>query len=124
MKNQIQVCKKCGYNHVEKLAWVDINTKKFMDNDDDGDTWCPICIEKNLYLVNNTDKGEVIGFQVESNNNEHEIHPNMDSSFCVYSFEQVQNMIDDDDKWKIVCVYDGDIEEPTMMFKGKSNNLL
>jgi hypothetical protein len=59
----------------------------------------------------------IIGFQVwDSKGN---MHPDMDGSFCVYSFAQVNEMIlnsDSDNDWGILNIHDGDIEEPTIMF--------
>lgn len=60
---------------------------------------------------------KLIGYQVESNDGLHNIHPDMDASFCVYSLEQSNEMIgDDNNDWIIVPIYKGDIEEPTIMF--------
>lgn len=54
-----------------------------------------------------------IGYQVVSGN---DIHPDMDGTFCVYSLEQSKAMKGNDDKWQIVPIYEGDIEDPTIMY--------
>ncbi len=65
---------------------------------------------------------KVIGFQV-INNDTKDIHPEMAGSFCVYSMPQCMKMLKDKsgterDKYTIVTIKSGDIEEPTIMFKG------
>jgi len=59
---------------------------------------------------------KVIGYQVEKNDGSHEIHPDMEASFCVYSKTQCTDMINDQDGWTIVPIDENTIEEPTMMF--------
>ncbi len=37
------VCKKCGSNEVQIMAWVDINTKKFISDPNSHEAWCDDC---------------------------------------------------------------------------------
>jgi len=65
----------------------------------------------------NTDK-PLIGYQVVDNDNNP--HPDMDASFCIYSLAQANEMIINSDnkiKWSLLSIYEGDIEEPTLMFE-------
>ena len=40
----IEVCSSCGSNHVERLHWVNPNTKEVGGTtDEDDDTWCNSC---------------------------------------------------------------------------------
>lgn len=62
-------------------------------------------------------KRKIIGFQVVDTNNE--LHPDMEGSFCLYNAKQTINMLRNTDKeWKVLAIYNGDIEEPTYCFKG------
>lgn len=66
---------------------------------------------------------DLIGYQVEDRAGNNRIHPDMDASFCVYSWSQCEKMIGDDaDYWKIVPVMKDTIEEPTLMFEGDPND--
>lgn len=60
---------------------------------------------------------KLLGYQVVNENNE--LHPKMNGSFCVYSSEQARKMIDDQNmynKWRLLPIYEGDIEDPTIMY--------
>lgn len=63
---------------------------------------------------------EIIGYQLVGGTEG--IHPEMAGSFCVYSLMQVQQMIlhtkPEENNYEILRIYSGDIENPTMMFKG------
>lgn len=66
---------------------------------------------------------DLVGYQVEDRAGNHEIHPKMDASFCLYNWSQCEEMMkEDSDYWKIVPVSEGGIEEPTYMFEGDPNN--
>jgi len=68
-------------------------------------------------LKRTTDK-PLLGYQVVDKNNIP--HPDMDASFCIYSLDQANEMIlnsDDQKIWSLLSIYEGDIEEPTMMFE-------
>jgi hypothetical protein len=119
----VSLCSNCHGDKVQTKMWVEINTNAVLDSCSDGeddDNYCPDCQQHtDTYLAELNDDAKVIGFQVVSNDNKGEIHPNMDASFCVYSLSQCQEMMDDDDSWRLLAIYTNDIEEPTMMFKGK-----
>lgn len=57
-----------------------------------------------------------IGYQVVNKNDE--IHPDMDASFCLYSLKQAKAMKGTSRKWKLLPIYEGEVEEPTFMFEG------
>ena len=68
----------------------------------------------------------VQGYQViYEGENGVEMHPEMEASFCLYSLQQAKEMIMHDMvdgkriEWKLLTCYKGDVEEPTLMFKGK-----
>lgn len=63
----------------------------------------------------------IIGYQVT--NDLCEILPEMDASFCVYSKSQCKKMLseteaNDPSQFSICPIFEGDIENPTMMFGG------
>ena len=65
---------------------------------------------------------KIIGFQVVKNGTI-DLHPKMGASFCVYSIPQCMAMLINDtkevrDNYTIETVREGEIEEPTIMFKG------
>jgi len=102
---------------------------QYVDEVAEGDVmgWCD---DENLSSVIDTAevkrRHKVVGFQVESDDDKHEIHPHMDGSFCLYSLEQARAMMDDDnngdEQWKLLAIWDGDVEDPTMMFEGDPRN--
>lgn len=60
---------------------------------------------------------KLIGYQVEDVKGDHEMHPDMDASFCVYSRKQCEKMIGSEtDKWTLIPIYNNTIENPTLMF--------
>jgi hypothetical protein len=65
-------------------------------------------------------KKKIVGYQVIGGVNtphEDDIHPDMAGSFCIYSKKQCTTMIGNEtDLWKILDIYEDDIEEPTFMF--------
>lgn len=125
----VYICPQCQSDNVQIKAWVRPNeNNQYVDEVNEGDEagWCddeqlPTFIET---AEVNAD-AKVIGFQVvgeDGTAQEGEIHPDMDASFCVYSLKQAQSMIGDnnhgDEQWRLLTIWTGDIEEPTMMFKG------
>lgn len=66
----------------------------------------------------------LIGYQVESADGNNDLPP------CVFSFEifnksQARELLDDQsepDRWNIVPIYDGDIENPTISFENDPND--
>lgn len=119
MKKNLRLCDNCNSDNIQIKAWINPNNNKIIDEvEGEEDVWCEDCqghhttteIEKN-----STDKVE--GFQVVNDNNE--IHPDMDGSFCLYNLTQANNMIDPNpSKWKLLTCWTGDVEEPTYMFEG------
>tara|TARA_Y100001972_G_scaffold64683_1_gene78908 strand:+ start:122 stop:313 length:192 start_codon:yes stop_codon:yes gene_type:complete len=37
------VCRDCGGDEVQIMAWVDINTKRFIDDPNSHNAWCDDC---------------------------------------------------------------------------------
>ena len=63
---------------------------------------------------------KIIGYQVLSNTNDCALHPKMEASFCLYSLKQCKKIVGGEtSNWKIQTYRLGDIEEPTLMFRGK-----
>lgn len=65
---------------------------------------------------------KLIGFQLISRNEGFfNVHPLMESSFCVYSYQQIHDMhrkagiVD----WIVIPVFEGDIDLPTIMYEGE-----
>ncbi len=48
----------------------------------------------------------------------------MDASFCVYNLSQARKMLNKDalEHWRLLTIWDGDIEIPTIMFSGDPRN--
>ena len=126
---QMWVCSECGSIHVQSKVWVNLNGSS-IDWDSSLDLeehYCQDCEHtgvklKNIKTVNGAVK--VQGYQVESS--DAEIHPAMDASFCLYSLEQANEMLLDRSvhgEWYLKAYYKGDVEEPTLMFKGKNPRL-
>jgi hypothetical protein len=66
---------------------------------------------------------ELIGYQVVNEDND--IHPKMANTFSVYSHSDAVEMQSDSNNktnWKIVPIYEGDIENPEFMFEGYPKN--
>ena len=120
------LCNNCGSDNVEIKQWVNPNTGLIGDitsDNDDEDVWCNDC-ETHSGVCGNTlkDDAKIIGYQVvgkEDTEFNGEIHPHMDASFCIYSLSQARVMLmDDDDNWRLLAIWEGDIEDPTFMFSG------
>lgn len=128
----LYVCTNCGSPNVQFKSWVNANTGICTDgqiSNDINDNYCLDC-ESRIELDRVVLKPDayVIGYQVigqEGTSNEGEIHPNMDASFCVYNLSQARdmlNMADDLDtgEFRLLTIWNNDIEEPTMMFLGSN----
>jgi len=126
------VCSDCRSDNVQYQTWSNANSDKVIEpilhNGMDG--FCPDC-QKHVKLVLLEMKGnaKVAGFQVvgEDETPQYgEIHPQMDASFCIYNLTQARNMMDDnnngEEKWRLLTIWEGDVEEPTMMFEGDPRN--
>jgi hypothetical protein len=121
----LYLCPNCGSDNVERKAWVNANTNEVQDGDTGDDDYCNDCGEHGELLLQNVKAGaDVIGFQVVSNDGGNDIHPLMDGSFCLYNLSQAKEMLEDRpgknlfNEWKLLAIWSGDVEEPTMMFEG------
>ena len=121
----VYICTHCQSDNVEVKAWVRPNNNNEYVDEVEGDEmgWC--CDEE-LHAVIETaelrDDARVIGFQVvgeDGSPQEGEIHPDMDASFCIYNLSQAHQMLDDENnQWRLLTIWETDIEEPQMMFSG------
>jgi hypothetical protein len=123
----VYICTHCNSDKVQIKAWVNPNNNnEFVDEVPDELGWCE---DEQLHGEIQTAElradAKVIGFQVvgeDGTEQEGEIHPGMDASFCIYSLKQAQSMLGDnnhgDEQWRLLTIWTGDIEEPTMMFEG------
>ena len=124
---QMWVCSECGSIHVQQKVWANLNESSIdWDSSSDLDEyWCKDCEGKSVELrtiktVNGAVR--VQGYQVEDD--KAEMHPDMDASFCLYSLEQANAMLnkqgyDPNHYWQLKAYYKGVVEEPTLMFEGK-----
>jgi len=123
------LCPNCGSDNVEFKVWAKANTNVITDDNpmEDEDCYCQDCGEHGeLILSTLPENKQVAGFQVvgkEGHENEGAIHPLMDASFCLYNLSQAKAMLEDDNtmykgEWKLLCLWTGDVEEPTIMFEG------
>ena len=116
------VCPNCNSNRVQQKAWVNLNGNSVdwdssSDLVDDEDYYCQDCEEHLVPITLDIPaRSKIIGFQVV--NDQNDIHPDMDASFCLYSLSQAQEMIDGSGDWHLLCIWTGGVEEPTFMFKG------
>jgi hypothetical protein len=118
----------CQSDNVQVKAWVRPNQGHAFVDEVEGDEigWCDDCqLNSQIETAALTRDAKVIGFQVvgeDGTAQEGEIHPHMDASFCIYNLNQARSMMDDDnngdEQWRLLTVWEGDVEEPTMMFEG------
>lgn len=47
----IQVCPICKGEKIQHRAWVEVNSRKVMDNIEEDEVWCPDC-EKSVEPIN------------------------------------------------------------------------
>lgn len=119
----ILVCPNCKSDNVQVMMWVNANTNEVIDSaaDEGTEDWCDDCrTHVKLDLVTLKPRAKVIGFQVvgeEHSDEEGNIHPDMDASFCIYNLQQAKEMLTNDN-WRLLTIWEGDVEEPTMMFEG------
>jgi len=122
-KKALYLCPHCGSDNVESKSWVNPNTNEVKDSDTGDDDYCNDCQQHGELLYQSIPvHKKVIGFQVvgeDDSENASDIHPKMEGSFCLYNLSQAREMIGDDNGWKLLCIWSGDIEEPTIMFEGK-----
>jgi hypothetical protein len=123
------LCPHCGSDNVQHKALVNANSNEILDGDvdTDEDGYCNDCEQSGELLTQELPLyKKVIGYQVvgkEDHENEGDIHPLMDASFSLYSLSQAKEMLEDDNtmykgEWKLLTIWSGDVEEPTMMFEG------
>lgn len=122
-------CMHCGSDRVQVKAWVRPNQGHAYVDEVEGDEmgWCDDCnLTAEIQIAELTRDAKVIGFQVigeDGTAQDGEIHPDMDASFCIYNLSQARAMLDNDDngneQWRLLTLWEGDVEEPTMMFSGK-----
>jgi len=120
------LCDNCGSDNVQTKMWVNVNDNTTSDSasdNDNGDNWCLDC-ETHPDLLPHTLKSDakVVGFQVvgeDDTENEGEI---LDASFCIYNLSQAREMLNTDGNWRLLTIWEGDIEEPTYMFEGDPRN--
>ena len=124
----VHVCDFCGSDNVQTKAWVRPNQNNlFVDiaSEEINDNYCDDCDQNScLTVVKKNVRHSVIGFQVwgdDGTAQDGEMHPHMDASFCVYSLDQANSMMDDDnngdEQWKLMAIWTDTVEEPTMMFE-------
>ena len=93
--------------------------------------FCMICgKDVETYTTELKADAKVIGYQVvgmAGHENDGQLHPDQEASFCLYSLKQARKMLKNDkilyiNEWIIVSIWSGDIEEPTFMFHGDPDN--
>ena len=117
-KKEIYVCPLCNSDNVQGKFWVNLNTMVVEDCVEDEDDFCDDC-QNHIRATNVTlnANAKVIGFQVVGEGkNEGEIHPDMDGSFCIYNLTWCMDRVDEGN-WRLLTIWEGDVEEPTMMFE-------
>lgn len=122
---EVYLCPKCNSDNVQGKYWVGLNDMKVDDCVDDGDEseFCMDCGNTiQAYSIPLLKTAHVVGFQVvglDGTSNEGNIHPMMDASFCIYSLSQAKEMLEVvESDWRLLTIWHGDVEEPTMMFSG------
>jgi hypothetical protein len=118
------LCSNCGSDNVEMKAWVNPNTDDVGDtvSTEEEDCYCNDC-EGHHKLLSHELKAnaKVVGFQVvgvDGTEHEGEIHPAMDASFCLYNLSWCRQYLHEYYNWRLLTIWEGDVEEPTLMFEG------
>lgn len=122
------LCSNCASDNVQFKTWTDANTFKATDDEcpmEDEDCYCKDC-KTNGQLIHQEMPflKKVIGFQVLGYDGGIYVlkHPQMDNHSNVYNLSQAREMLNGfENDWrnfKLVTIWSGDIEEPTMMFEG------
>lgn len=126
----IWICPNCHSDNVLFKVWTKANGGELVDDNpmEDDDCYCEDCnTHLKLITIDIKANAKVQGFQVigeDGTDKEGCLHPKMDASFCIYSLSQCREMIapaefdDSFSSWRLSAIWKGDIEEPTMMFKG------
>ena len=120
----VYLCKHCQSGNVEIKKWVNPNTGVVGVDTADELGYCNDCdCVAIIYCADLKADAKVIGYQVVSEDEQVDIHPDMAGSFCVYNLAQAQAMIEKgcrnpEKQWNLLTIWEGDIEEPTIMFEG------
>lgn len=115
------LCPNCGSDNVEIKVWINANTNELGVNCGDDKGYCNDC-EEHGELILSTVKAnaKIVGFQVVDDE-AGDIHPDMEGSFCLFNLSQAKEMLHskhDEGNWKLLAIWTGDVEEPTIMFEG------
>lgn len=123
----VYVCAHCNSDNVQVKAWIKPNENNKYVDEVEGDEigWCDDCnLAAEIQAVELKGNAKIVGFQVcgeEGTSEEGEIHPMMDSSFALYNLTQAREMLNDklndDEQWQLLTIWDGDVEEPMLMFE-------
>lgn len=117
------LCPNCGSDNVEMKVWVNVNTNKLGTECEEDEDYCNDCREHGeLILSTLKESAKLEGYQVV-NDEFGDIHPDMAGSFCLYNLSQAREMIakgckNPNQEWKLLAIWTGDVEEPTIMFSG------
>lgn len=118
---KLWLCPYCGSDNVDIKKWVNANSDEVGTDCEEENGYCNDCKEHGeLILCDVKADAEIVGFQVVDDE-AGDIHPDMDGSFCLYSLSQAEKMLHskhDEGDWKLLAVWTGDVEEPTIMFEG------
>jgi hypothetical protein len=120
---EVWLCSACNSDNVQYQVWENPNTGKLESILHEGKAcFCKDCQKHTkLYKAELKADSKIIGYQVVGGTDtkkEGAVHPDMDASFCVYSLPQCDKMIKNGEGWVLLTIWEGDIEEPTMMFSG------
>lgn len=127
----VHISTNCGSDNVRIKVWIKPNNNnEIVDVIDKNNEygWCDDCQHETIIKkVQMNANAKIIGFQVVGNDEtsfEGDIHPMMDASFCVYNLSQARKMLNKDalEHWRLLTIWDGDIEIPTIMFSGDPRN--
>jgi len=125
----VHVCDFCESNNVQTKAWVrPNNNNEYVDlvSEEINDNYCDDCDQNTmLRVVEKNVRYDVIGFQVwgdDGTAQDGKPHPHMENEKSVYSLDQANSMMDDDnngdEQWKLMSIWTDTIEESVMMFEG------
>ena len=121
----VMICSHCGSDNVQLQSWVKPNeNNQFVDYTPEEVGWCNDCnLHSQIDSCEIKTSAKVVGFQVVGEDGTKEeglLHPDMDASFCLYNLTQAHEMLDKgtDGQWRLLTIWNGDIEESTKMFKG------
>jgi hypothetical protein len=128
----IFICSHCNSDNVRINAWVkpNINNQFVCEVNENNLGWCEDCEHHSIIdTISLKHDAKIIGFQVvgkDGSNVEGEVHPLIGGINCVYSLNQARTILNDNlynnKHWRLLTVWDGDIENPKMMFEGNPRN--